>query len=411
MHPLLANFERDIWAMEPSALQRLFASLHAADWNAGMRIEVGDATDEEDPGYTLSDGLATIPVSGVLMKSVHPIMRAFGIDATGYAEINTALAKAAADPAVDSVMLMMDSPGGTVAGVQALGDVINAFPKNITAHVSDLCASAAYWLASQTDAISASRSAEVGSIGVYGVVRDTSAAHAAAGVTVHVVASGDHKGVGVPGTPVTDEQLAEIRRGITDMAAGFVADVARGRSTSATKINESADGRVWSASDSLARGLIDSITADPSKEYRMSKSIEQMANLIELHPAHALLIAQMAKANATEEAILASITTKDREVAQAKQVSDMAALVAQVADLKASVDVERARADAAVTDATASKAANAALAAHAAGGAAGNKIKSDGDAQKAPTVTRAEFEADPRKYATKVKSGDIKLID
>jgi len=396
----MANLLRETWAMEPIALERFISTLQAADWSAAMQLQVDLPIDgEEDPGYDIQDGMAVVQVSGVLMKSVPALFRAFGMNASGYQQIGAAISHADANPAVDRIMLMVDSPGGSVAGVQRLGDLIHGLKKPSQAHVMDLCASAAYWLAAQTDMITSTRSADIGSIGVYGVVYDSSKAYADAGIKVSVVASGKFKGAGVSGTEVTDEQLSEMRRGIEASADGFITDVARGRGADATHIRELADGRVWSAADALPRGLIDSITADPMKEYRMSKSVETLAALIEAHPAHAVMIAGLAKTDKTEEQILAAVVAKDQEAKAAKEAAELADLRAANVAKDEALALAKGEAEKSAKDAAEWKGKHDALAAHAA--APGAKISGDGKdpvtVRKIPLSKSAEISAADQK--------------
>ena len=95
-------------------------------------------------------------------------------------------------------MLHVDSPGGHVAGVQALADTIFQARKlkPLHAHIEDLGASAAYWLASQANTVTANSTAEVGSIGTMAVVHDSSGAAAKAGIKVYVVSSAPAAGIG-----------------------------------------------------------------------------------------------------------------------------------------------------------------------------------------------------------------------
>lgn len=379
MHPLAAALAAESWAMEPTALERFMASLAAIDPKAGMFDDPDEADDV--PPYALTNGLATIAVAGVLMKSVSPILRYFGINATGYAEISAALDAAAADPAVDRVMLEIDSPGGAVSGVQALADKIRAFNKPTIAHCNELCASAAYWLAAQADEVTGTRGAQVGSIGVFVAVVDRSQAAAAAGIRVHVISSGAHKGAGVPGAAITDEQIAEIRRSVLASAQEFVADVAAGRGESPAKVQESADGRVFSAADAQTRGLIDRIAADPRKEYIMSKSVEQMAALIKANPARAQLIAEMAVTDADETAIKDAIVAADAADAKAKAEADAKAAADELTKAKDELATAEEATAKLQADHDALKAKHDALAALKAG-AAGNKVQPEGDTAK-----------------------------
>src|SRR5690606_31819803 len=109
-----------------------------------------------------------------------------------------AIRSAAADKSVSAIMLLIDSPGGSVSGTSDLADdVANAKKKKpVYAYIEDTCCSAAYWVASQCSAIYANPTAIVGSIGTYMVVADYSRMAENAGVKVHCISTGKYKGAG-----------------------------------------------------------------------------------------------------------------------------------------------------------------------------------------------------------------------
>lgn len=390
MHPMLATFLSDLWAMEPSALSSLMESLASGDWKAAGML----AQDDEPTPYTVDDdGTMTIPVVGVLLPTVPMIFRAFGINATGYDEIQDAVEAALDDPKVKAVTLAINSPGGSVSGIHAVSDAIDDLNdvKPVTAQVSGMAASAAYWIAAQAGAIYADRGSQVGSIGVYAVVRDSSVAAAQAGIKVHVVSSAELKGSGVPGAPVTDAQLADVRRMISAMASDFIADVADGRGKSTAEILPSATGQLWMAAEAHARGLIDEEPADETIDQETT-DMDAFA-LIEKHPAHAALIAKMAKEGATVDAMSAAIVTADAvaalNAANAKAVQAEAATVAAKAESDA-LKVKLADAEK-VRDQHAKQLAD--LNALAAGGKAGTKVLQDGEEAKPEQLSQAKIDA------------------
>jgi signal peptide peptidase SppA len=146
--------------------------------------------------------------------------------------------------------------------VQELADAIYQAreQKPVEAYISDMGASAAYWLASQAETIGANDTAMVGSIGVYLVLWDESARAADLGFEVHVIKSAEHKGDAEPGTPITDAQIADFQRIVDDIADHFVDAVARGRGQSRERVDASHTGQVWLAREAQDRGLIDTIT-------------------------------------------------------------------------------------------------------------------------------------------------------
>ena len=265
-NPILAGLATEIWAMDSRSLEAFFVQIAEAQFPPAEPAAFMD-DDEDMPmrgkksRMTMEGGVATIPISGILMKRVPRVFRYWGIDATAYSDVEADLAQAVGDQSIQEIRLKIESPGGQVSGVKEASDAIFAArkEKRVTAHIEDIGASGAYWLAAQAERVSATPNAQVGSIGVYSVYIDSSAAAEKEGVKVHVLSSGAHKGMGVPGAPITEEQLVAMREVIEGMALNFVRDVARGRAMGTEQIAAWATGRVWLASDAKHMGLVDGI--------------------------------------------------------------------------------------------------------------------------------------------------------
>lgn len=263
----LAELVAQPWAMEPKALEAFLARVRGSFAHAPI-AGFGDIESPKRSRMTVAGGVARIPISGVLLKKVPAWLRWFGVDATSYSDIQDDMNAALADEGVKEIVLSVDSPGGQVAGVHEAGEAILAARgkgKAITAEVQDLCASAAYWLASQAHRMTAGVNAQVGSIGVYAVYVDSSKAAEEEGFKVHVVSSGPHKGAGVPGAPITATQLEGFQAVIDGMAANFKDAVGRGRGKGPDQVAEWATGQVWLAADAVRMGLIDGMTASPKR--------------------------------------------------------------------------------------------------------------------------------------------------
>ena len=241
------------WAIEPRHFAPLFQP------NAEITVQAARPTDDEQ--YVLRDGVAIIDIAGVMTKGQTLYTMIFG--GATMPTIERKVRLAAADSAVNAILLRIDSPGGTVAGVSDLADAVFEArrQKPVTAYISDMGASAAYYVASQADQIYSDVDAMVGSIGVYLVVPDYSKAAENMGVKVHVVKAGDNKGAGTPGTPVTDEQLAEFQREVNQLNETFVDAVARGRGWSTEKVAAVNDGRVHVGRYAQSLGLVDGVMA------------------------------------------------------------------------------------------------------------------------------------------------------
>lgn len=207
------------------------------------------------PYVMVGYGVAQIRIDGPMMKGFGK----FGEFSTAF--VRRALRAAAVDNAVGSVLLVFDSPGGYVAGTQDLANDVAAVNevKPVYAYAEDLMASAAYWVAARARAIYANEAAQVGSIGVFAVLTDTSAAMDAAGVKVHVLSTGPLKGAGADGAPVTPEQLAAWQVEIDDTMALFEKSVRAGRQMTPKQFAAVATGGTWIASKAKDLGLIDAI--------------------------------------------------------------------------------------------------------------------------------------------------------
>jgi signal peptide peptidase SppA len=365
--------------MEPNALRAFMSTMANGDWRAAGNLVSDDAKPDDAPPYDIENGVAHIRISGVLMPSVPWIMRAFGIDATGYDDICEACRLAAADPAVDSVCLDIDSPGGSVSGVHSTADAVDKLDeeKTVTARVTGMCASAGYWIAAKASKITADRGSMIGSIGVYSVVQDLSVAAANAGVKVHVISSSELKGAGVPGSQITDAQIADMQRMIDAFSADFVQDVADGRGKSIADILPSATGQVWMANEAQERGLIDGLTSDDIEDQER-KNMDAFS-LIQKHPAHAAMIAKLAQENATADAMGAAIAAADAAAALAALTDKADKSEAAAAAAKADADALKVKLAASAKECEALSAQLATLNALAVGGKAGAKVAQEGE--------------------------------
>ncbi|MEM8738648.1 MAG: S49 family peptidase [Planctomycetota bacterium] len=206
--------------------------------------------------------VGVVELSGTLMR--HPSSL---YDSTSTVEARRVIREMADDPGIAGILLVIDSPGGTASGTDDLArDVAAAaLRKPVHAHVDDLAASAAYWVASQATRITAgSRTAAVGSIGTYLVLYDYSGLAAKEGVEAVLISTHELKGAATPGTKITDAQRAEFRRVVDQLQNHFSSGVADGRGLPAEKLDPDAEGtlatgQVWLPEDAIALGLLDAV--------------------------------------------------------------------------------------------------------------------------------------------------------
>jgi signal peptide peptidase SppA len=180
------------------------------------------------PQAYIEDGVAVIPVAGVIGKGLSTFDRMTGgFDLDQLAQDILAVK---ANPAVKAVVFKVNSPGGTVTGVEEVGNMIASLGKPTFAFTDGEMASAAYWLGSQADRVVVTPSSSVGSIGVYSVYYDFREALEAEGIKAKVFSAGTYKGMGIYGTSLTPEQEAFLQADVVSIWDDFKSAVTRKRS-------------------------------------------------------------------------------------------------------------------------------------------------------------------------------------
>ena len=214
----------------------------------------------EDSGYDLVEGVALIRVSGTLVQKLGTLRPYSGM--TGYDGIRLALLAALDDPAVKAIGLLIDSPGGEVAGCFDLADMVYGVRgvKPLHAILDESAYSAAYALASACDRITVPRTGGTGSIGVIGMHVDMSAALGKAGVTVTMIRYGELKAEGNEYEKLTKGALGRMQADIDAMGELFIETVARNRGLKAAAVRGMQAGTFLGGAGVTA-GLADAVRA------------------------------------------------------------------------------------------------------------------------------------------------------
>jgi signal peptide peptidase SppA len=254
MNPILKRFLSDIPFLSEGAAISLFQQLEP------MLAEHPALTafrEKLKPNYTVAGGVATIPVEGVLARKPDVFEMAFyGVEDSG--NVLDMVQRAANDPEVKGILLAIDSPGGFLTGGPEVADAVSAAGKPSVAWSGGMMASLAYWIGSQADEVIASRSALVGSIGVYAAFADYTKRAEAAGIKVEVFknAEGTFKAAGLPGTSLTDAQRTHIQAGVQATFADFKSAVVSARPAIPAGAMQ---GQTFSGQWAKDAGLIDRI--------------------------------------------------------------------------------------------------------------------------------------------------------
>jgi len=207
-----------------------------------------------DEGYAIIDGVAVIEISGGLTY------RAYNWWTTSYLDIRDSFRAAIADVRALSVMFLIDSSGGEVAGLFDLVDEIYKArgTKPIIAIADEAAFSAAYAIASAADEIYLSSTAQVGSIGVIAIHIDQSGYDKNLGLRYTAIFAGDHKNDFNPHEPLKVDGKELLQAHVDKLYDMFTAIVARNRSMTQAAVVDTQAGFYMGAA-AVEAGLADGI--------------------------------------------------------------------------------------------------------------------------------------------------------
>jgi protease-4 len=222
-------------------------------------------------------GLVETPVSGegrdkILLLDVAEVITdveeegAFGFstEESTVARIEEALRLAADDNRVRAVVLRINSPGGGVTASDTIYRELTRFRREagipVIAAFQDMATSGAYYIALAADRIVASPTTITGSIGVIVMGLNFEGLMAKFGVHDQTVKSGANKDLLSPFRKSTAAERAIVQGVIDDMYGRFVGLVKQRRpGVPGGALAQVTDGRIFTASQALALGLIDEV--------------------------------------------------------------------------------------------------------------------------------------------------------
>ncbi len=164
---------------------------------------------------------------------------------------------------IHSLLLDINSPGGTVASVQDIYNAILYFKgkgKPVVALFRDVSASGGYYIATAADKIVAQPGTITGSIGVIMQGMNIAPLLDRFGITVKPIKSAKHKDIGSPYREMTEEEQQLLQDMINDTYMQFFNAVKNSRKDiPEEKLRVYADGRVWTGSQAKALGFVDEL--------------------------------------------------------------------------------------------------------------------------------------------------------
>ena len=282
---LVAEFYSTLWALTPERLaaieavvMRLAAGIPASpDVMRQVSIDAEAMAARRDSAARTTKGgqIAVLPFYGVATQRPPPAM-ASGSGLMSTQAFSGELRAALSDGSVGGILIDVDSPGGSVYGVQELANEIYQArsQKPIVAIANSLAASAAYWIGSSASEFYITPGGEAGSIGVYATHQDASKMLENEGVKTSLISAGRYKVEGSPYGPLDDEARAHMQSRVDDYYAAFTRSVAKNRGVDVDAVrNGMGEGRVYGAAQAKAAGMVDDVATFDQVLSRMAKSI------------------------------------------------------------------------------------------------------------------------------------------
>jgi signal peptide peptidase SppA len=245
----------EVWALHPTVLAELCQAALDAQLPAALRLQ----SPTTSTALEVRQGTALIPITGLLEKQLSYLGWLHG--ATLFPLLQAQLREAGQRADVRRVLLLIDSPGGTVAGTQETASLLRELGavKPVIAHGSGMVASAAYWLAAQAHRLLVTPSTEVGSVGIVATHTDASALEAKLGITFTEISSGPFKRIASMHAPLTSEGRAYLQAQVDTAARLFAREVQAGRQLTEDQMTEIRQAKTYFGAEAQAVGLVDQL--------------------------------------------------------------------------------------------------------------------------------------------------------
>ena len=165
------------------------------------------------------------------------------------------------DDKVKAVVLRVNSPGGSASASEVISREVKLMSeeKPVIVSMGNIAASGGYWISMNADRIVAEVNTITGSIGVFGVLFNIQEIANQNGITWDVVKIGKFADLNTTSRPKTEDELVLIQKMVDSIYERFIKNVATARNLAPEKVEEIAQGRVWSGANAQKLGLVDEI--------------------------------------------------------------------------------------------------------------------------------------------------------
>lgn len=218
-----------------------------------------EAYQENGPRSVPGAPMALIQVAGALTTA--PEEEALPGDIVSAEAVAGAISDAAADKDIKAIVVRVDSPGGTPLAADMIRRSIElaTTEKPVVVSMSNAAASGGYWMSVNANIIVAQTTTLTGSIGVFGGKFNAAALWKKLGVNWEMISENGHGDMWSVNRPYSAESAAKINAMMQKTYAQFIRRVSLGRHMPEEKVEELAQGRVWTGAQAVQSGLVDQL--------------------------------------------------------------------------------------------------------------------------------------------------------
>lgn len=211
--------------------------------------------DSGDSFANTGDTVAIIPIQGEIAYGTSDLYSQQQIITPEM--VQSAISKAESDSSISSIVIDIDSPGGSPVASEEIMSSIKKSKKPVVVWISDVGASGAYLAASSADKIVASPSSMVGSIGVIMELTDLSNYYQKTGINKYSIKAGQYKDMGADYRPLTADEKNMLQGMVDQDYDHFIDIVADNRNLSKNYTSTIAQGKIYTGTQAKDLKLVD----------------------------------------------------------------------------------------------------------------------------------------------------------
>ncbi|UUV20689.1 signal peptide peptidase SppA [Paenimyroides aestuarii] len=304
-------------------------------YHSGIKKALGIKTDEEINEIEILDYIKNTHLnsSKIAAKDQIAVIFAQGeiqggegsVNTIGEKSINRALKEARTNDKIKAVVLRVNSPGGSALTSDIIWREIELTKKvkPVVVSMGDVAASGGYYIACNANRIFAEPGTITGSIGVFGMVPNFKKVADKFGVNAETVKTHEN----ADGYSVFEEMSPKYRQTLTESIEiiydTFISRVAVGRGIDKAKVDEMAQGRIWTGTMAKELGLVDELGSLDDAIAYAAKLVKTDDYKVKLYPEYEIELADlfrkflgMSVSTAGQDAIKKEIGTENYELLQ-----------------------------------------------------------------------------------------------